>query len=169
MFSVLIATCSSDLIVALHRGSHSAITQLRVIPLCESFFLKVHLAWGMTLWVPTHVPQPLMYLPFSRTMHVVLPWAWLSHGSYRPPGLPSVAWALHESGYSLLVLELWPWSHISLLFITVLGCVLTRRCFNLAIPSSSDAFSLQRLALATPYFGDAFSWRRLVLPTPPSD
>ena len=48
MFSVFIATCSSDLIDALHRVPHSAVTQLRVIPLCESSFLKVHLARGMT-------------------------------------------------------------------------------------------------------------------------
>ena len=44
MFSVLIAKCSSDCIAALHRGPHNAVTQLRVIPLCEFSFLKVHLA-----------------------------------------------------------------------------------------------------------------------------
>jgi len=65
MFSVLIATCSSDLIVALHRGPHSAITELRVIPLCESFFLEVPLAQGVTPWVPTHAPQPLVIRPGS--------------------------------------------------------------------------------------------------------
>jgi len=46
MFSVLIATCSSDLIAALRKGPHSAVTQLRVIPLCESLFLEVPLAQG---------------------------------------------------------------------------------------------------------------------------
>jgi len=48
MFSVLIATCSFDLIAALHRGPHSVVTQHRVIPLCESSFLKVHLVQGVT-------------------------------------------------------------------------------------------------------------------------
>jgi len=65
MFSVLIATCSSDLIAALHRGPHSAVTQLRVIPLCESSFLKVHLEQGVTFSVPTHAPQPLVIRPGS--------------------------------------------------------------------------------------------------------
>jgi len=44
----------------LRRGSHSAVTQLRVNPLCESSFLEVHLASGVTFWVPTHSPQPLV-------------------------------------------------------------------------------------------------------------
>ena len=57
---MLIATCSSDLIVILRREPHSVVTQLRVIPLCESSFLKVHLARGMTFRVPTHAPQPLV-------------------------------------------------------------------------------------------------------------
>jgi len=56
MFSVLIATCSSDLNAALLRGPYSAITQLRVIPLCESSFREVHLARGVTFWVPTQTP-----------------------------------------------------------------------------------------------------------------
>ena len=39
---------------------------------------EVLLARGLMFWVPTHVPQSLVtcpgvYLPFSRTMHVVLP------------------------------------------------------------------------------------------------
>jgi len=29
-------------------------------------------------------------------------------GRIYPEGLPEVAWVLHEPGYSLLVLELWP-------------------------------------------------------------
>jgi len=108
---VLIVACPSDLIVILCEGSHSAVTQLRVNPLCESSFLEVHLARGVTFWVPTHAPQTRVtrlgvYLPFSRTMHVVLPWSWPSHGSYLSQGLPAVAWVLHESGYPLLVLEL---------------------------------------------------------------
>ena len=47
MFSVLIATCSYDLIATLRGGPYSAITQLRVNPSCKPSFLEVHLAqWG---------------------------------------------------------------------------------------------------------------------------
>ena len=102
--------CSSDLIVILRRGPHSTVTQLRVIPLCESSFLNVHLVKGVTFWVPTHAPQ-LLVTHLGRvstcTMHIVLPWTWPSHGSYLPQSLQVVAWVLHESGYLLLVLELW--------------------------------------------------------------
>ena len=57
---MLFATCSSDLIVILRRGSLSAVTQLRVIPLCEPSFLEVLLAHGVTSCVATHAPQPLV-------------------------------------------------------------------------------------------------------------
>jgi len=96
MFSVLITTCSSDLIDILRREHHSAVTQLRVIPLCEFSFLEVHLARGVIFWVPTHAPQPLVSCPgsvstFLSYMHVVLPWVWPSHGSYLSQGPPAVA------------------------------------------------------------------------------
>ena len=107
-------------------------------------------------------------------MHVVLPWAWPSHGSYLSQGLPAVASVLRESGYPLLVLELWPWSHLSLLFITVLrywGFSRCRPLHGLSYPWVSggdtiDALTWQRLILATPTLGDASSWRRLHLATP---
>ena len=57
---MLIATCSSNLIVILRRGSHNAVTQLRVIPLCESSFLEVYLARVVTFWVPTDAPLLLV-------------------------------------------------------------------------------------------------------------
>ena len=60
MFSVLIATCSSDLIATLHGGPYSAVTQLRVNPSCKPSFLEVLLARGVTSWVPTRAPQPLL-------------------------------------------------------------------------------------------------------------
>ena len=60
MLSALIAACSSDLNTALLREPYSAVTQLRVIPLCESSFLEVHLARGVTFWVPTHAPNYLV-------------------------------------------------------------------------------------------------------------
>jgi len=47
------------------RSTGRNITQLRVIPLCESSFLEVHLARGVTFWVPTQTPQPLVTSPGS--------------------------------------------------------------------------------------------------------
>jgi len=114
MFSVLIATCSSDLIATLRGGPYSAVTQLKVNPSCKPSFLEVHLAQGgdflgVNSYAPTSSHSPLgVDLPFSRTVHVVLPWAWPPHGSYLSQGFPAVAWVLHELGYSLLVLGLWP-------------------------------------------------------------
>ena len=119
---------------------------------------EVLLARGLTFWVPTHAPQSLVTcpgvdLPFPRTMHMVLPWLWPFHGSYLFQGLPAVAWVLHESGYPLLVLDLWPWSHPSLHLTSVLygrdskplgRCLysamsLFRRCLFWAIPLLGDA------------------------------
>ena len=91
MFSVLIATCSSDLIATLHSGPHSAVTQLRVIPLCESSFLKVHLARGMTFWVSTHAPQPLVIRPGSESTFL----------SYHARGSPlgvALSWVVSAPG-----------------------------------------------------------------------
>ena len=101
-----------------------------------------------------------VYLPFSRAMHVVLPWSWPSHGSYLSQGLPAVAWTLHESSYPLLVLELMalrpPFSFL-------------RYCSELPRPEASlwclslVLLSSRRLNPATPLLGDALTWRRLYL------
>jgi len=99
-------------------------------------------------------------------------------------GLPEVARVLHEWGYSLLILELWPWSHLSLLFVTVLNCrgarppfdalawlclylgdALARRRLCLAMPLSGDAFLRRRLNEAMPPTGDVLTWRCLKRPT----
>jgi len=64
--SVLTVTCSSDLIATLRGGPYSAVTQLRDNPSCKPSFLEVHLAQGVTFWVPTHLaPQPLVTRPGS--------------------------------------------------------------------------------------------------------
>jgi len=94
---VLIGTCSSDLIVILRREPHSVVTQLRVIPLCESSFLKVHLARGVTLWVPTQTPQPLVTSPGSVSTFLLALRTWFAPGRgplmgrLYPRGLPAVA------------------------------------------------------------------------------
>ena len=103
-------------------------------------------------------------------------------------GLPAVAWVLHESGYPLLVLEQWPWSHLSLLFITVLryrgprpprpyrGLLWCRPLHGLSYPWVSggdtvDASTWRRLILATSQPVNASYWRRLnlTMPTPGDD
>ena len=43
MFSVLIVTCSFDLIVTLRGGAYCTATQLRVNLSCKPSFLEVHL------------------------------------------------------------------------------------------------------------------------------
>ena len=133
-------------------------------------------AWGDFLGAhscpPTssHSPWECIYLPLT-------PCTWFSPG-HDPlkgriylGGLPEVAWVLHESGYSLLVLELWPWSHLSLLFIIVLrywGFSRCRPLHGLSYPWVSggdtvDALTWRHVILATPPLGDASSWRCLHL------
>jgi len=194
--SVLTATYSSDLIAFLRGGPYSVVTQLRVNPSCKSSFLEVCLAQGgdflgANSCAPTsgHSPWECIYLS-------LVPCTWSSPGRgplmgcICPRGLPAVSWVLHESGYPLPVLELWPWSHISLFFITVLRywglsrcCplhglsypwvsgddivdALTWRRLILATPTPDDAYTWRRLILATPHPGDASSWQRLHLATP---
>jgi len=89
------------------------------------------------------------------------------------------AWVLHESGHSLLVLGLWPWSHLSLIFITVLRYRGPRPEASLPVPwplavPSPPRFSLPvgmgvvpsepkhvlRIAGYAFKVGDAQAWRR---------
>jgi len=77
---VLIATCSSDWIVLLRRGPHSAVTPLRVIPLCESSFLEVHLAqWGNFLGANSCAP-PSSHSPWECIYLSYVPCTWFSLG-----------------------------------------------------------------------------------------
>ena len=111
---VITATCSLDLIAILCGGSYSVVTQLRDNPSCKSSFLEVHLAQagdflGANLCAPTS-----SHSPWERIYLFLVPCTWFSPGRgpltgrICPRGLPAVAWVLHESGYPLLVLELWP-------------------------------------------------------------
>jgi len=141
------STCSSDLIVILRRGSHSAATQLRVIPLCEPSFLEVLLARGVTLWVPTHAPQTLVTRPGGVS-------TFLSYHACGSPLVMALSWVVSVPGspssgvdtsrvrISLLVLELMalkpPFSS---------PCY----CSGLSRPEAS----FWRLCLAMPLLGDA--------------
>jgi len=57
---------------------YEVVTQLREISACKSSLLEVHPAQGMTTWVPTHAPQPLVTRPGSIS-------AFLSHHARRFP------------------------------------------------------------------------------------
>ena len=58
-FQCLLPRGLSDLTATPRGRPYDAVTQLREIPACKSSFLEVHLAQGVTTWVPTHAPQPL--------------------------------------------------------------------------------------------------------------
>ena len=177
---MLTATCSSDLIATLREGPYSAVTQLRVNPSCKPSFLEVHLAQrgdflgaNSCALTSSHSPWECIYLS-------LVPCTWSSPGRgplmgrICPRDLPTVAWVLHESGYPLLVPELWPRSHLSLLFISVLKYWCLSRCrphhgFSYPWVSGGDTVDVSSwwcLNLATPHLGDAYPWRRLRLATP---
>jgi len=146
------------------RGSHCAATQLRVILLRELSFEVLSSTWVDFLGVNSCVPVTRhslwgAHLPCSRTMHVVLPWSWPSHGSYVSQGLPAVAWVLHESGCPLPVLELMAFKPP---FSSPHYCsVWSRLESSLAMSSLGDDSLGRRLSWATPFLGDASLGRRL--------
>ena len=102
-----------------------------------------------------------MYIPFSRTKHVVYPWAWPSHRSYLsqvPPsgGMSTSRVRLLPTGTRTMALKP-PFSSLCYCF----GLLL-----NLAMLQPGDALLWRRLLLATPHLDDASPWRRLLLATP---
>jgi len=90
---MLTAMCSFDLIVIVRGGPYIAVTQLRDIPLCKTSFFKVHLAQGVTFWVPTHAPLPLVTRPGSVTTFL----SYHAHGS--PLGV-TLSWVVSVLGVS---------------------------------------------------------------------
>jgi len=90
-FQCLLPCGLSDLIATPRGRPYEAVTQLREISACKSSFLEVHLAQGVTTWVSTHAPQPLVTRPESVSAFLShhahgLPWAWPSPGSYLSQG-----------------------------------------------------------------------------------
>jgi len=97
----------------------------------------VHLARGVTTWVPTHAPQLLVTRPGSisalLTYHAcrVPPGTWPSHGSYFSQWFSNGgaycrvptphAQILRKLGLSLLVLGVWLGNHLSLLLLLFRG------------------------------------------------
>ena len=185
--SVLTATCPSDLTVIPRGRPYNAVTQLRETPTCKSSFPGVHLVRGVTTWgqlmclASSHSPWECICLP-------LVPCTWFTPGRgpllgrICPRDSPEVAWVLHESGYSLLVLGIWPWSHLSSSLITVLwyrgprpprpyrGLLACRPLHGLSYPwvsgdDSIDTRVCRRLSwrclyLATPKPSNAHTWRR---------
>ena len=127
---------------------------------------------GVTFWVPTHAPQVSATHPGSV-------FTFLSHHAPGSSLGMTLSWVvtilgitlrwhgLHESGYSPLVLELWPWSHLSLPSNLASGnfvpsTVFPTRGYRGATPSAP--YPGDALLLAAPHLGDASSsWRRLIL------
>ena len=64
-FQCLLPRGLFDLTATPRGRPYDAVTQLREILVCKSSFLEVHLAQGVTTWVPTHAPEPLVTHPGS--------------------------------------------------------------------------------------------------------
>jgi len=62
---VLLPRVPYDLSLTPCGRPYDAVTQLREILARKSSFFEVHLAQGVTIWVPTHAPQPLVTRPGS--------------------------------------------------------------------------------------------------------
>jgi len=162
---------------------YNAVTKLREIPACKSSFLEVHVAQGVTTWVPTHAPQPLVtrpgvYLPSFRTMHVVHPWAWPSPGSYLSQGfsrggvgisrigLPPTGtgtMALKPPFSSLYYCSEVPGPKASLPVPWPLTVPPPPRS---SLPVGIGGWHHRRPHLVTPQHGDTHTWRRPHLVTP---
>ena len=133
-------------------------------------------------------PQTSSHSLWERIYLPLVPCTWLTLGvtllmsrNY-PKGLSGATWALHESDCSPLALLLWPWSHLSLLFISTPGYRGLRpshgftpsmvvpthgyRGETLWLPCFCDILPWRRRTLATRALGNALSWRRFLLATP---
>jgi len=161
----------------------------RRIPIIGTFcrvsspLLEVPLAQGVTFWVPTHAPQVSATHPGSvstflshhapgSSLGMTLSWV------VTIPGITLKWRGLHEPGYSPLVLELWPWSHLYWYYNCGLKAIFfLSLTWPLAISSPPQSFlpmgiggrRHRRLILAmpsAPYTGDSLYWRRLILATP---
>ena len=184
---MLIATCSSDLIVTHRGGPYNVVTQLRDNPSCKSPLLGVHLRKGVIFWVSTHAPQPLISCPGSVStflsyhargspLGVALSWVVSAPGSpsggmgtsqvrLLPTGTKTMALrppfsSLHYCPEVLRFLMVSPPPR-SFLPMGIGGWY--RRCLNLATPPLGDAYIWRRLhlgdayTLATPPLGDAYT------------
>ena len=124
-----------------------------------------------------------MYLPSSRTTHMVLPWAWPSHGSYLSQGSPrggvgtsrvglpptdTRTMALKPPFSSLHFRSEVPGPEASSSVSWPLVVSPPPRSFLPVVSGGDtvDASTWRRLILATPQPGDGSTWQRLNLATP---
>ena len=140
---------------------------------------------GVTFWVPTHVPQPLVTRPGSVSTFL----SYHAHGS--PLGV-ALSWFVSVLGvsqrgrgyFTSQVTPHWYWEYgleATSLFSLLLfwgtetsrgvapSTVFPTRGYRGVTPSMSypgDALTWRRLTLATAHLGDAYPWRRLRLATP---
>ena len=152
----------------------TAPTQVRDNPSCKSSFLDVHLAQGVTFWVPTHAPQPLVTRPGS--VSTIL--SYHAHGS--PLGV-ALSWVVSVSGvsqrwrgyFTSQVTPHWYWEYgLEATFLFSLLLFWGTEAPHGVAPSmvfstrGYRGWHRRRLNLATPHLGDAYTWRRLYLATP---
>jgi len=177
---VLTATCPSDFTATPRGRPYNAVTQLREIPACKSSFLKVHLARGVTTWVPTHASQLLV----TRHGSVSAFLSYHAHGS--PLGL-ALSWVVSVPGilqrwrgyFTSQVTPYWYWDYgleATFLSITVMryggprppcpyrDLLLCRPLHGLPYlwvsgGDINDGSTWRRLNMATPTPGDARTWR----------
>ena len=181
MFSVLIATCSSDLIATLRGGPYSAVTQLRVNPLCKPSFLEVRLAQGGDFLGANSCPPTFSHSPWECIYLSLVPRTWFSLGMALLMGRICPRVSQRWRGYfTSQVTPYWYYdcgleATFFFLFVAILSCqggpcppcdVLTWLCLILVMPLPGDAFLRRCLYLATPFLGDAFARRRLSQATP---
>ena len=88
---MLSAMCSPDLIATLRGVSYSIVAQLRDNPSCKSSFLECIWHKGVTFWVPTHAPQPLVTCPGSVS-------AFLSYHAHGSPLGVALSWIVFVPG-----------------------------------------------------------------------
>ena len=153
-------------------GPYSIVTQLRDSvspPSWSAYGTK-----GVTFWVPTQAPQPLVTRLGSVSTFLSY------HARGYPLGLGTSRVRLPLTGTITVALKppfssLYYYSEVlrplavsppprSFLPMGIGGW--HRRCLNLATPHLGDASTWRRLTLATPHHGNASSWRCLVLATP---
>ena len=97
MFSVLIATCSSDLIATLRGGPYSVVTQLRVNTSWKPSFLEVHLVQGGDFLGANSCAPTSSHSPWECVYLLLVPRTWFAPGRgplmgrICPRGLPEVA------------------------------------------------------------------------------
>jgi len=170
---VLTATCPYDLTTISRGRSYSATSQLREIPACKSSFLEVHLARGVTIWVPTHAPQLLVTRPGSVSAFL----SYYAHGS--PLGV-ALSWVVSVPGtlqrwrgyFTSQVTPYWYWDYglgatflFSLLLFWGTGArgllVRTNASYCVAPSTVFPTRVYWGVTSSTPQPGDNPSWRRL--------